>query len=143
MQAGRSRDFPIDPANNPSVPRQWWEGGIYENEYGRKSVDDPWQIRLLNYHPTYHGDFSLGWAMTQPGYVPFMTMLYPQDPLGPDELLPFGPGANGAWIWPDTHTIPFHYKHPITNEDVRDEDLEAVTLQEYRAKKVAGAVNGQ
>ncbi|KAL8293345.1 hypothetical protein RQP46_000046 [Phenoliferia psychrophenolica] len=133
MQAGRSRDFPMDPANNPTVPRQWWEGGIYENHFSRKSIDEPWKIRRLDYHPTYHGDYSLGWALTQPGWI---------DPLGPDEILPQGHGKDSSWIWPDTHTIPFHYNHPITGEEVSAEEQEGITIQEYREKKGAGA-NGK
>lgn len=31
MSAGRHRDHPVDPATAPTVPRQWWEGGIYES----------------------------------------------------------------------------------------------------------------
>ncbi|KAK4704789.1 hypothetical protein P7C70_g1429, partial [Phenoliferia sp. Uapishka_3] len=112
---------------------QLWEGGIYENHFGRNSVDEPWKIRRLDYHPTYHGDYALGWALTQPGWIPFFKTTYPEDPLGPDEILPLGP--DGSWIWPDTHTVPFHYSHPITKEDVLARDMQAVTFQEYMATK--------
>lgn len=42
----------------------------------------------------------------------------------------------------DTHTIPYHYKHPITGKDVLKEDMEALTLQEYQAQMAAANGNG-
>lgn len=65
MQAGRHKDF--------GGPRQWWEGGIYENTY--KKVDGVWRIHILNYCPQWHADFETGWAHTRPNYVPFLNHL--------------------------------------------------------------------
>ena len=28
-------------------------------------------------------------------------------------------------LWPDTRVVPFHYKHPVTGEQVADDDLRA------------------
>lgn len=86
MQAGRHKDYALDEATR-AVPRQWWEGGIYENEFSRKSVNDPWQIQVLDYHPIWHADFDSGWGHTKPNYVPQLSVCYPEDPAGPDALL--------------------------------------------------------
>jgi len=129
MQAGRHVDYPLNDAARALPPRQWWEGGLYENLYSRKSVNDPWQIKLLNYHPLWHGDFTKGWSHTTPEWVPFPKVRYPEDPAGPDVLH----SKEDTWLWPDTHTVPFHYSHPITGENVAEADLRAPTMEEYRA----------
>lgn len=28
-------------------------------------------------------------------------------------------------LWPDTRVIPFHYPHPVTGQQVKDDDLRA------------------
>ena len=58
-----------------------------------------------------------GWAYIPVDYVPNASVLYPEDPYGPDELL-----ANAPRLWPETTTLPFHYKHPVTGKEfVSDE----------------------
>ncbi|HUZ20712.1 MAG TPA: nuclear transport factor 2 family protein [Acidimicrobiales bacterium] len=88
-------------------PRQWWEGGIYENTYVRDG--GVWKIGILNYRAFWHGTFEKGWAFTPPEYVPNSSVTYPEDPFGPDELLEGAPQ-----LWPDTTVVPFHYPHPVT-----------------------------
>lgn len=90
-------------------PRQWWEGGIYENEYVRE--DGIWKIRRLSYNPVWHADFATGWAYTKPEYIPAYSETYPDHPNGPDEL-----DRNFLGLWPNTKTVPFHYPHPVTGE---------------------------
>lgn len=87
---------------------QWWEGGIYENEYVKE--DGVWKFRRLQYRPIWHGDYDKGWAHTDPmtGVIP--TVTYPEDPQGPDEL------TGDFQLFPETDTIPFHYPHPVTGE---------------------------
>jgi hypothetical protein len=34
---------------------------------------------------------------------------YPENPIGPDVILPEMPTA-----WPKTSVVPFHYPHPVT-----------------------------
>jgi hypothetical protein len=92
-------------------PRQWWEGGLYENTY--ESSGGIWRIKVLFYRPFWHGTFEQGWAYTPPDYVPNASVTYPEDPDGPDELL-----ADPPRLWPDTTTFPFHYRHPVTCEEV-------------------------
>jgi hypothetical protein len=92
-------------------PRQWWEGGLYENTY--TAQDGVWRIKVLFYRPFWHADFRTGWAHTPPDYVPNSSVIYPEDPDGPDELLTDPPR-----LWPDTTTFPFHYRHPVTGQEV-------------------------
>lgn len=130
MQAGRHRDYPLDKKTAPTVPRQWWEGGIYENTYGRKSVNEPWKIRILDYHPQWHADYSEGWSNAPANYVPHLSVCFPEDPAGPDVLV----DEEKKYLWPDTHTMPFHYGHPVTGE-IRPskEDMRAQTVEELTA----------
>lgn len=103
MQAGTHESF--------GQPRQWWEGGLYENTY--TAQDGVWKIKVLFYRPFWHADFTTGWAHTPPDYVPNSSLTYPEDPDGPDELLTDPPR-----LWPDTTTFPFHYRHPVTGKEV-------------------------
>jgi len=102
MQAGRHKDY--------GEIRQWWEGGIYENTY--KKQDGVWKIHVLNYMPQWHADFETGWAHTRPNYVPFLTVAFPEDPVGPDEI------NHNVWLWPTHKVVPFHNKHPVTGKEV-------------------------
>lgn len=38
---------------------------------------------------------------------------------GPDEIV------EQLMLWPDTRVVPFHYKHPVTGEQVESDDLRA------------------
>jgi SnoaL-like protein len=106
MQAGSHESKKDAPAHMPS---QWWEGGIYENEYVREN--GVWQIRVLNYTAVYHGLYESGWAHTPPRFVPFFSETFPANPVGPDALVEPRPV-----IWPDTSVVPFHYAHPVTGK---------------------------
>ena len=87
---------------------QYWEGGVYENTYFREG--GVWKIGELNYNVFYHCPYESGWAHTSPGYVaPLFSATFPQEPLGPDELL-----AEGPQLWPENRVVPFHYVHPVT-----------------------------
>jgi carotenoid cleavage dioxygenase len=105
MQAGQHKDF--------GEPRQWFEGGLYENVY--KKVDGVWRIHVLNYCPQWHADFETGWANTRWNYVPFLDTTYPEDPMGPDELNP------DVWLWPIHKVVPFHNTHPVTGKPIAPE----------------------
>jgi len=100
---------------HPRGQRQWWEGGVYENEYIKE--DGVWKILRLRYFPFWHADFEKGWSHTKPNYVPFLSETYPKDPEGPDELV------ETRMMWPDTKVVPFHYPHPVTGKHVADDDL--------------------
>jgi hypothetical protein len=89
--------------------QQWWEGGVYENEYVRE--DGIWKIRLLDYNVTYWGEYDKGWAGWDKHEIGRITTTWPEDPAGADELISPAPGR-----WPMTPVIPFHYRHPVTGK---------------------------
>lgn len=103
MAAGRHADH--------GGPRQWWEGGLYENEYVRE--DGVWKISLLNYHPQWHADYESGWAHTKPNYLPFFEKTVSDgEPGGPDEI------DKTVWLWPQHEVLPFHNMHPVTGKPI-------------------------
>ena len=106
MQAGSHETKKDAPGHLPS---QWWEGGIYENDYVRE--DGVWKIKVCNYNVVYHGLFEKGWAHTPVQFVQFFTETYPKNPGGPDALIEPRPV-----IWPETSVVPFHYEHPVTGK---------------------------
>lgn len=129
MQAGRHVDY-TDPSNPMTAnPRQWWEGGLYENTY-KKGADGKWRIHILNYFPHWHADFDKGWAYTQEQYVPFPKVCFPEDPIGPDELM------DAHWLWPTHKLLPFHMKHPITGEEMLADRWEG-DIKREEAKKAS------
>lgn len=115
MQAGVHKDA-RETFNGP-VMDQWFEGGIYENEY----VNDNgvWKINRLNYRAFWHGDYSKGWAETEP--MDFqLGAPYPESDFGPDEIF-----EEGFEFYPNTEIFPFHYPHPVTGQVVESEDNNA------------------
>ncbi len=92
----------------PGFPDQVWEGGLYENEYVKE--DSIWKIKTLNYQMLWQADYEPGWAKSGV-HLPPLEKTFPDDPKGPDELLP-APPKN----WPDTRVVPFHYAHPVTGK---------------------------
>ena len=92
----------------PNLPKQFWEAGIYENEYIKEH--GVWKIKLLHYHLLWQADYDEGWARSGVHLSAF-TKTYPQDPHGPDELVASMPKA-----WPETDVVPFHYPHPVTGK---------------------------
>jgi hypothetical protein len=119
MQAGRHESI----VEGGTIPRQWWEGGIYENEYVKDN--GVWKIKVLDYNPLWHGNFDKGWAHTPPNAYPFATKTYPEDPLGPDVIAP----EAHRRLWPETPLVPFHYPHPVTGKPMAPE-----LPEQWRAK---------
>lgn len=113
MSAGTHKSL---PAEYPGGHRQWWEGGIYENEYIKE--DGAWKIFRLRYYPFWHGSFEDGWKNADE-FVPPFKEVYPMNKLGPDEL------CDEVRLWPDTRVVPFHYAHPVTRKHVEEEDMRA------------------
>ncbi len=105
---GGSHD--LKPDINPHLPRQWWEAGIYENDYVKE--DGVWKVKVMDHHLTWQGDFETGWAHQTPYEGAFWAKTYPEDPLGPDEVWP------SERFWPHTSLLPFHYPHPVTGKPV-------------------------
>jgi hypothetical protein len=98
--------------------RQWFEGGIYENCYVRE--DGVWKISRLGYFPFWHGSFADGWAKTPIDFIPMAKACYPEDPIGPDELIDPQPR-----LWPATDIVPFHYDHPVTGQPIEIDNSRA------------------
>lgn len=98
--------------------RQWFEGGIYENRYVREN--GVWKIKRLGYFPFWHGRFADGWAKTPIDFIPMAKTLYPEDPIGPDELLDPQPR-----LWPATDIVPFRYAHPVTGQPIEIDNSRA------------------
>ena len=99
-----SRDVP-----RPGLPRQWWEAGVYENEYVKEV--GVWKIKVLNYNLTLQADYETGWANHRPSVGGFR------------EDIPGRSGRPGRNFrrcpraaWPHTFVIPFHYPHPVTGK---------------------------
>ncbi|KEZ45541.1 hypothetical protein SAPIO_CDS1875 [Scedosporium apiospermum] len=107
-------------AKHPRGVCQWFEGGVYENEF-IKDADGTWRILKLRYFPFWHGDVEHGWSYKVAGFVPFMSTTFPEDTMGPDELV----GEDQCMMWPDTRVVPFHYNHPVTGKPVVDVDMQA------------------
>ncbi|TKA78915.1 hypothetical protein B0A55_03917 [Friedmanniomyces simplex] len=134
MSAGTHES--MDESVLPRGLRQWWEGGLYENEYVKE--DGVWKIFRLRYYPFWHGVYDKGWQYTPPDYVPpFAQTVGDGDPLGPDEFV-----QNDERLWPDTRVVPFHYTHPVTGEWVDEADLRATPLgtdpQQAKPARVIG-----
>jgi hypothetical protein len=92
----------------PNFPAQCWEAGIYENRYVKdKGV---WKIQHLNYNMLWQADYEPGWAKSGV-HLPPLTKTFPEDPRGPDKLMPSVPNT-----WPNTRVVPFHYPHPVTGK---------------------------
>jgi hypothetical protein len=98
--------------------RAWFEGGIYENRYVRE--DGVWKFSRLGYFPFWHGSFADGWAKTPIDFIPMAKTCYPEDPLGPDELIDPPPR-----LWPATDIVPFHYDHPVTGKPIEIDNSRA------------------
>jgi SnoaL-like domain len=88
------------------VPLQFYEAGLYENDYVRE--EGVWKIKRLDYMMQWQADYEAGWSRTTAHLQPAIG-LYPDNPIGPDILLP----ANEVrQTWPNRQDVPMHYAHP-------------------------------
>jgi hypothetical protein len=96
----------------PQIPAQFWEAGIYENEYIKEG--GVWKFKLFNYKVVYQANYETGWAHSPltPLMVGNYAVPYPQNPRGPDEVGPPPPR------WPQAVVMPFHYPHPVTGKPI-------------------------
>jgi SnoaL-like protein len=92
----------------PNFPDQCWEGGIYENEYVNEN--GLWKIKRQIYNMLWQADYEPGWAKSGV-HLPPIDETFPENPIGPDEILPITPK-----VWPETRVVPFHYAHPVTGK---------------------------
>ena len=106
---GGSHD--LKPDINPHLPRQWWEGGLYENDYVKQ--DGVWKVKVMGHNLTWQGDYETGWAHQVPYEGAFWTKTFPEDPMGPDEIV-----SSDSKFWPETNLVAFHYAHPVTGKPI-------------------------
>ena len=99
----------------PRIPSQFWEGGLYENEYVRE--DGVWKIQVFGYNVVWQAPYEKGWAHAsgEPLMVSRWTRTFPDDPRGPDEIRTPVPR-----LWPQQFIVPFHYPNPVTGKWVID-----------------------
>jgi hypothetical protein len=88
------------------LPLQFMEAGLYENDYVRE--DGIWKIKRLDYMMQWQSDYEDGWSKTASHLQP-ASKTFPEDPLGPDVLLP---PDQTRLPWPHRHDVPMHYAHP-------------------------------
>lgn len=101
------------------LPGQFWEAGVYENEYVKEDHDGDsdgvWRIRKLDYVVTWQAEYEKGWAGTRAHLRPF-EKCFPEDPLGPDELIQ----GEKRKAWPERSRVQEHYAHPVLGPKIRD-----------------------
>lgn len=94
------------------MPQQFWEAGLYENDYVREANDAGelvWKIRRLNYMMQWQADYEGGWAHTLAHLQPAVEC-YPANPIGPDVILP-----EDEWrpTWPHRQEVAMSFAHPV------------------------------
>ena len=109
LLAGGSHDSRTDAQEG--LPAQFWEAGVYENDYVRE--DGVWKIRRLDYRVQWQADYEAGWARQEAHLRP-ASVTFPENPLGPDELL-----SETRPMWPKRAHVEFHYAHPVIQQALR------------------------
>lgn len=113
------------------LPQQWWEAGVYENEYVKDR--GVWKLKVLNYCLAWQADFDKGWAHSKPYEGAFWKKAFPDDPGGPDEIT-----AERPAFWPDTAVVPFHYAHPVTGRPIEPQTVDPPTNKQPAVKQSPG-----
>jgi hypothetical protein len=90
-----------------AMPQQFWEAGLYENDYVRE--DGVWKIKRLNYLMQWQADYESGWAHTIAHLQPAVAC-YPENPVGPDFLLP---PEEHRETWPHRQAVEMSFAHPV------------------------------
>ena len=67
---------------------KWCEGGIYEASYAKDAEDGGWKIKKLEYRVLSKTNYRPGKTNSSPISVPQFAKTYPEDPVGPDRLIP-------------------------------------------------------
>ncbi|NMN06922.1 MULTISPECIES: nuclear transport factor 2 family protein [unclassified Novosphingobium] len=104
--AGGWHDAILD-AKPEGMPQQFWESGIYENDYVKE--DGVWKIRRLDYMMQWQADYETGWAKTTAHLQPAV-QCYPENPIGPDVILP---ETQVRETWPHRQEVPMSFAHPV------------------------------
>jgi hypothetical protein len=96
------------------LPEQFYEAGIYENDYVKEN--GVWKIKRLDYILQWQAEYDFGWSRTVSHLQPAATT-FPENPLGPDELLP-----EVRQTWPHRSAVPFHFAHPVVGAYFRQQN---------------------
>jgi hypothetical protein len=99
------------PDKPEGLPLQFWEAGLYENDYVREG--GIWKIARLDYRVQWQADYEAGWAR-QAAHLRPATTIFPENPLGPDSLL-----DEVRPMWPERAHVEFHYAHPVIQGALR------------------------
>ena len=67
--------------------RTWWEGGAYHVTYRKDVTDGRWTISRLEYRTLARADYRPGRTYAEPLAAVPLTTCFPEDQLGPDELV--------------------------------------------------------
>lgn len=94
-------------AKPEGVPQQFWEAGIYENDYVREQ--GVWKIRRLDYMMQWQSDYETGWAHTVAHLQPAQ-VCFPENPIGPDVILP---EKQVRQTWPHRQEVTMSFAHPV------------------------------
>lgn len=94
------------------LPEQFFEAGVYENEYEKE--DGVWKIKKLDYVVAWQAEYVKGLAHDEAHLKP-LARTFPEDPLGPDELLP---EAERRAMWPNRTRLEMHFAHPVLGKTV-------------------------
>lgn len=87
-----------------------WGEGIYENRYRKEG--GVWKISALRFYPNFVAPYEGGWASLKQVDGDWKSSALADFP--PDR-----PPTETYKPYPDNFTPPFHYKHPVTNEEVK------------------------
>lgn len=126
LLAGGWHDQILD-AKPEEVPQQFWESGIYENDYVKE--DGVWKIKRLDYLMQWQADYDAGWARTTAHLHPAQK-LYPEDPHGPDRLLPQDEIRK---TWPHRYEVPMSFAHPVLGKAFMVENFTRLMVKESGA----------
>lgn len=102
------------------MPQQFWEAGIYENDYVRE--DGVWKIKRLDYMMQWQADYKTGWAHTIAHLQPAQ-ICFPENPIGPDVILP---EKEVRQTWPHRQEVPMSFAHPVLAQAFRVGDFSAL-----------------
>ncbi len=105
------------------MPQQFWEAGIYENDYVREQ--GVWKIRRLNYMMQWQADYETGWAHTVAHLQP-AAQCFPENPIGPDIIL-----EESEWrpTWPERQEVRMSFAHPVLGAAFAIEHFKAMQQQ--------------
>lgn len=107
-----------------AVPQQFWESGIYENDYVKE--DGVWKIKRLNYMMQWQADYEAGWAHTTAHLQPAMAR-YPENPIGPDRILS---EDNYRPTWPNRQEVAMSFAHPVLGKAFAVENFTPMMVKE-------------